>query len=181
MQEIICILDASGSMGYVEMQAIEGFNKFLIDQKAIGEANLTIIWFDDKYEVAYEGLLSEAALLTHWKVQGMTALYDAIGKTFARVKERFTAEKPEKVILVVQTDGQENASMEFSGNDINKLITEHEQKYAWEVIFMGAGLSSINTAKTIGIRSVNAINYEIHDTYDAFSGVYSNTVASYRT
>lgn len=180
MQEIICILDGSGSMGSVAIEAKNGFNKFIEDQKAIGDANITIVWFDDKYSVGYEGKLSEVSPLDEWKIGGMTALYDAVGKTFSHVKDRFSKEKPEKVVLAIQTDGMENASKEFTSEAVKGLISEHESKYGWTVIFMGAGLDAANQAMNIGVRACNTIAYDANQTMDAFDVSYSTAVASAR-
>ena len=106
--EIICVLDKSGSMEMVATDARGGFNQFIKDQQKIGEANLTLIWFDHAFSVGYEGKLSEMKPIDEWPIGGMTALRDAIGFTFAHVKPRFTIESPEKVILAILTDGHEN-------------------------------------------------------------------------
>ena len=180
MQEIICILDGSGSMSTVADEAMNGFNQFLKDQQAIGEANLTLVWFDTGYDVAYEGRLSEAQPLTSWRTGSWTALNDAIGKTFAQVKERFTREKPEKVILAIQTDGMENASKEFTLQMVKNLIQEHENKYGWTVIYLGAGLKSASQAQSLGIGLQNIHVYEPVKTKAAFTNIYSASVTKAR-
>lgn len=180
MQEIICILDGSGSMGSVAGEAINGFNYFIEEQKAIGEANITVVWFDDKFDIAYEGKLSEMNPLNEWQVRGMTALNDAIGKTFAHVKDRFNKEKPEKVVMAIQTDGEENASKEYTVNQVKELIKEHESKYAWNVIFLGAGLDAAKQSIALGINPLRSFCYDVNKTSDAFSTTYSTAVASAR-
>jgi len=181
MQEIICILDGSGSMELVAKEACSGFNEFLKGQKEIGEANLTIAWFNNEYHVDYEGKLNSAPDIRKWRSSGMTGLYDAIGKTFAHVKNRFTKEKPEKVILVIQTDGLENCSKEYSMMAVKRLIEEHESKYGWTVIFLGAGLDAIKQASYIGVQPRNSYAYEAQETRKAFSGACGQSVTSART
>ena len=88
-EEIICVLDASGSMGAVADDAIGGFKDFVKKQKEIGEAKLTVVWFDSEWDLDYEGNLEDYKTPDIWPVRGMTALHDAIGKTFNHVKQRF--------------------------------------------------------------------------------------------
>jgi Mg-chelatase subunit ChlD len=180
MQEIICILDGSGSMAGVANEARNGFNQFLKDQQEIGDANITVIWFDHEWSVEYEGCLKDAKPIGSWKLGGMTALYDAIGKTFNHVKDRFDVEKPEKVIMAIQTDGHENCSKEFTKSIAGDLIKEHEEKYGWEVVFLGAGLSVAEQARDLNIKACNTIVYDSSNTKGGL-GQYSSTVASRRT
>jgi len=180
MQEIICILDKSGSMATCADDAIGGFRKFIEDQKKIGDCNLTVVWFDDTYELAYEGPLSKYEPPPTWPIQGMTALYDAIGKTFNHVNPRFEKEKPEKVIMAILTDGYENASKEFKAETIKDLITHHQNNYGWEVIFLAADQDAWATGQLLGIKMDKAVSYNSNDTRSGFA-MYSNLVAEART
>src|ERR1035437_10775818 len=91
---IICILDRSGSMGSIIGASISGFNEFLGKQKALPDkATITVVLFDDQYEILYDNVdIKNAELLNDeiWKPRGMTALYDAIGKTIKTEKGKFT-------------------------------------------------------------------------------------------
>lgn len=179
MQEIICVLDKSGSMQSVKEEALGGLNKFIKDQQAIGEANITIVWFDNDFEVAYEGKLEDLKPFKEWPWGGMTSLRDAIGKTFYHVKDRFSKEQPEKVIMAILTDGYENTSKEFSQETVAALIEDHQTNYAWDVIFLAADQDAWAAAKKFNILKGNAINYNSQDTISAFD-TYSQTVACAR-
>tara|TARA_Y100000310_G_scaffold325646_1_gene389395 strand:+ start:1532 stop:2077 length:546 start_codon:yes stop_codon:yes gene_type:complete len=179
MQEIICVLDISGSMQVVADDAKGGFNKFLEDQKKVGEANITIVWFDDGFKIKYEGKLSGAKPVDYWPPGGMTALRDAVGKTFNHVKERFTKEEPEKVIMAILTDGHENASKEFTQETVKALVMEHREKYNWDVIFLAADQDAWDTGQHYGIAMKNCINYSSNDTQRGFDS-YSNLISSSR-
>lgn len=168
MLEIICVLDKSGSMQTVKTDAVAGFNQFLVEQQKLGEANLTLVWFDDSYDVSYEGPLSKARPINLWPNGGFTALTDAIGKTFNHVRSRFDKEKPEKVILAILTDGQENASREFSKQHVADLIKEHQDQYNWTVIFLGADQDAWSVAQQYSIRKENAFEYSSADTLRGF-------------
>lgn len=155
--EIAAILDRSGSMEGKEEDVIGGFNQFLADQKQVkGKAKLTTVLFDDKYEFLMEGVdLSDAKDIdsSSYYVRGMTALFDALGKTILSIKGRISAmkeeDRPHKVIVLVITDGMENSSKEFSGSDLKRLKEELD-KEGWEFMFLGAGEEMLASARGIG-------------------------------
>lgn len=177
MQEIICLLDGSGSMCDCTTDSIGSFNTFIKEQKDVGEANLTVIWFDHEFRVAYEGLLSAYPELTTWPCRGSTALYDAVGKTFNHVRERFTKESPEKVILAILTDGEENASKEFSQQKAMQFITEHQDKYGWLVMMLAIDSSAWGMGASLGVKASNVYNVT-KNPEDLLRGYGSVTVAS---
>lgn len=163
---ITVILDRSGSMGPLQQATIAGFNEFLKGQQAApGEAQISLIQFDNAYEVNYLARpIKEAPPLTAetYQPRGSTALYDAIGRTIIQTGATLAglpeASRPSKVIVVIDTDGEENASQEFSGKQINTMIREQTDKYAWEFIFLGANQDAILSASVLGISAQNALN-----------------------
>lgn len=180
MQEIICVLDKSGSMSDVASDAVGGFNKFLEEQKKIGEANITIVFFDNQWELYYAGKLSECKSLDIWPIQGSTALYDAIGKTINHVKERFTIEKPEKVVMAILTDGFENSSRDFSQDSVAALIGEHQDKYGWDVIFLAADQDAWGVARHLNVKQDKAFSFAKGATGQTVSTTYSHAVTKSR-
>lgn len=179
-EEIICVLDASGSMMAVKDDALGGFSEFIKAQKEVGEAMLTVVWFDDGYDLAYEGKLSEYVVPDSWPCGGMTALHDAIGKTFKHVKQRFSDEKPDNVIMAILTDGYENCSHEFTKKTVGDLIQEHENKYGWEVIFLAADQDAVAVGAEMNIKASNSINYDSSDSRSGFSEL-TDSMISYRS
>ncbi|WP_411334350.1 vWA domain-containing protein [Metabacillus indicus] len=167
LTEIVFLLDRNGSMGGLEQDVIGGFNSFVESQcRFEGDTALTAVLFDDEYEVLWKGEDAKSIKLTveEYYVRGMTALLDAIGKTITDVGSRLSKTskelRPGKVIFVITTDGQENASKEFSYNKVNELIKHQQEKYSWEFIFMGANIDVAKEAENIGIRSANAYSFE---------------------
>lgn len=179
MQEIICVLDKSGSMRAVADDAVGGFNAFLETQKKVGPANLTVVWFDEGFMVGYSGPLQECQPLERWPDGGMTALTDAIGKTFNLVRDRFDREKPEKVVMAILTDGQENSSVEFDKEMVASLIVEHETKYNWDVHFLAANQDAWATGQQYGMKQANTVNVSTNDMGQAFDS-YSASVTRSR-
>lgn len=187
--DITIILDRSGSMESVKTDTIGGFNSFLSEQqKVAGEASLSLVQFDDQYEVVYlDKEINAADKLTDatFQPRGMTALYDAIGRTINSVGQRLgdlaENDRPDKIVFVILTDGFENASKEFSAVKINQMISHQKEKYSWEFIFIGANQDAVLSAKAIGISADAALTYAANaeGTQEAFGSVARN-VANYR-
>lgn len=165
--DITIILDRSGSMDAVKSDTIGGFNSFLSDQQKVeGEASLSLVQFDDQYEVVYlDKDINSADRLTDFTFQprGSTALFDAVGRTINAVGQRLAslpeAERPDKVLLVVMTDGFENASREFNAAKISEMINHQRDAYKWEFMFIGANQDAVLSAREIGIPASAALTY----------------------
>ena len=166
LTEIVFILDRSGSMSGLENDTIGGFNGFVKKQAELGQTNLTTVLFDDRYEILHNGIDAKNAVLTGktYFTRGSTALLDAVGKTINDVGMRLSgmpeAERPGNVIFVITTDGQENASSEFSYGEIKRMITHQTEKYGWEFIFMGANIDVAEEGENLGIASDQAFAFE---------------------
>ena len=185
--EIVCIIDRSGSMSVLVNDAIGGFNSFLADQKKQpGEAYLTFIQFDNEYEVVHENKpIKDVPALTAdtYRPRGSTALLDAIGKTIDDVGRRLTNtpddKKPEKVIVVILTDGEENASHIFKRGEIKEKIKHQEEKYSWTFLYLGANQDAFAEASSMGICACNTATYPttskgITDVYGTISCSVTN-------
>jgi hypothetical protein len=161
--EIVVIADRSGSMGSIRNDAIGGFNTFIGEQqKQGGEANLTVALFDDKYEIMQDKIpLGEAVLFDekNFIPRGMTALFDAIGKTLNTLIERREKGEIDGAIVTILTDGAENASREYRVEQIKTLIEKCEKDYGWEFIFLAANQDAFATGSTFGISAGNAYNF----------------------
>lgn len=165
--ELVFIIDRSGSMGGLENDTIGGFNAMLQEQKAVeGDASVTTVLFDDQHELLHDRLDIQAiAPLTRkdYTVRGSTALLDAVGKTIHKIRnvQKSTAEeyRAEKVLFFVITDGEENASREYSTGDIKKTIEHQQSKYGWEFVFIGANMDAVAEAGKLNIPAGRAWNY----------------------
>lgn len=156
--EIIAILDKSGSMAPVANDVIGGWNGFLESQTGqLYESLVTLVLFDHTYELVHNGVaLSDVPPLTAetYRPSGMTALYDAVGRTIADVQARIDKtpedERPERVMLVVYTDGCENTSTDYTRTRIVELVEQQKSKHAWEFVFLGAGIDAMAESHRIG-------------------------------
>lgn len=163
---IICVLDRSGSMSSIISDSIGGFNTFLKKQKELpDDATITVSLFDDHYEKIYENIpIKDAEELTDkvWIPRGMTALYDAIGKSINDAKSSFAKlseeDKPSKVLVCIVTDGLENRSTEYKIDDIKKLIKDCEED-KWNFIYLAANQDAFDVGTSFGVAAGNTFTY----------------------
>lgn len=189
--EIIFIIDKSGSMGHLADDTIGGFNSFIESQKDDTKTTLTTVLFDSSWKVLHDGLdIYEVSPMTNkdYITGGMTAMLDAIGETINRVQERHDdlgVEKPDNVLFVITTDGQENSSRHFNKAQIERMIKHQTKGHGWEFIFLGANMDAVEEAASIGISATNSITYDytsrgVAGTYTAMSCA-ANTIKSSAT
>ena len=181
LTEIIYILDRSGSMSGLEADTIGGFNSMMEKQKKTGEkAIVSTVLFDDECEVIHDRVpIEKIEKMTdeQYFVRGCTALLDAVGGAIHHIKNihKYAREedRPEKTIVVITTDGMENASRKYSREKIARMIKKQQNKYGWEFIFIGANIDAYAEAQKYGIRKDRAVNYVCDGigTASVFAGV----------
>ncbi len=158
--EVVFILDRSGSMAGLESDTIGGFNGMLRKQRELaGKAYLTTVLFDDRYEVLHDRInIRKARELTEkqYYVRGCTALLDAVGRTIQKISHE--KDDDSKVIMIITTDGYENASSEYDYKTLKRLI-EKKKKEGWEFIFLGANIDAARTAGMFGVDANRSANF----------------------
>lgn len=164
LTELVYIIDMSGSMTRLRDDTIGGYNTMLSEQRKLTKdnpnmkANVTTVLFDDRYIVLHDREdLSSVRDITEedYAPLGMTAMLDAIGKTFVSVGQKLAAtpeaERPALVSVTIITDGYENASKEYSWKQIRDMIKEQREKYSWVISFLGANIDVEKTAEDLGL------------------------------
>lgn len=185
LTEIVFILDQSGSMESLRDDTIGGYNSYIEDQKKEeGEAYLTTVLFDHRYELLHDHVnIQNVAPITtkEYRPGGTTALLDAVGRTINSVGQRLAdtpeEERPAHVIFVITTDGYENASQEFTREQVKRMIEHQQDKYSWQFIFIGAGIDAYAEAESIGLGGYHTMSVSKSST-GAQSMFNSVTVAS---
>lgn len=188
---IAIVLDRSGSMDSIRDDVVGGFNAFLASQQAVaGEATLTLVRFDgqDPFEVVFD----HAKLQTirplergDFEPRGATPLLDAVGKTILAtelwVARQSDAERPDSIVVVVITDGQENASSEFQLNRVRNLIKAKEA-LGWQFLFLSADLAAFAEAGDIGFSDSKRVHFskDAQGNREAFART-SQKIADYRS
>ena len=164
--EIIFVIDKSGSMSRLTNDTIEGFNGFVESQKDDTKTTLTTVLFDTSWKILHDGVdVYEVRPMTSndYMAYGGTAMLDAIGDTINRVQDRHDelgADKPEKVLFVITTDGEENASRKFTKAQIEKMIKHQTNGHGWEFMFLGANMDAVKESASIGISYDRSISYD---------------------
>lgn len=164
---IAIILDRSGSMNSIKDDTIGGFNQFIeAQQKEDGKATVTLAQFDTEYELVEDFTdLGEVPLLTEetFVPRSMTALQDALGRTINSVGAQLAAleedERPSKVLICVMTDGMENASREFSPDEVKKMVEHQTEAFKWEFVFIGANQDAVITSGQLGFEAGKTMTY----------------------
>lgn len=164
---ILVVLDRSGSMAPLTHDTVGGFNSFLEHQKAEpGDAVVTLVLFNDRYEAVFNALpIAQVEPLTarSYSPSGGTALLDAVGRGVNDLGRKLAGmaekDRPGKVIVAIMTDGEENASREYTREQVRKMIEEQTSKYNWSFLFLGANIDAFGEAGKIGIGAANAMNF----------------------
>ena len=177
---ITFVLDSSGSMASIRDDTIGGFNTFLTDQRAeAGTATVSLVDFDSTVSVTYRGMAIEGAaeLSTEtYTPSGQTALYDAIVTAIDDTADLLAGvdadDQPETVVLVVLTDGKENAS-ETPQSVVRERVDDRQTEHGWEFLFIGANQDAALTAEGMGIDAKNSL--DMSHSGDGTQAAYEST------
>ena len=158
--DITMILDRSGSMHTKQQMAIETFNNFLkTQQETAGEAVFSLTQFNHRLTQLCQAIPFEQAIRlnrTNYVPGGGTALLDALGQTIIKTKTRIAESGKAQVVIVIITDGMENASRIFTAEMIRELIEECESNFGWRFVFLAAGPDSFRQHRRYGLDSKRA-------------------------
>lgn len=166
---VIFILDRSGSMSGKEADVIGGFNSYVdtLREDPGGQVGVSYLRFDHELELVWSDLpLGEVPRMTPatYSVRGNTALLDAVGMTVSSVRENAM----HSYIVITHTDGEENASREWTADTVKALIEQHEARGNWTFAFFGEGIDAWSQAGRYGYSSGSAVAYSREDLRPAY-------------
>jgi len=166
----LIILDESGSMESIKTTIIQGFNELVQTIQGIEKQ------FPEQQHyisfVSFNGLgqktlhfLDPACKLKQindntYKPEASTPLFDAMGFSINKLKQSLEGQTDYNVLVTILTDGAENASKEFSGNGIKKLVEELQQN-RWTFTYIGADHDVEKIAASLSIN--NTMVFEKND------------------
>ena len=168
-QEVVAVIDRSGSMTGKEDDTIGGINSALQllkkSKESDSEIKISIKLFDHEDLMLLRSVnIDDFKPITRkdYQPRGQTALLDAMGNTLSYFMEKkitdvnaFTS-----CLIYVVTDGLENCSKEFTKDKIKKMIKEAEENYNIKIVYLGANQDAIMEASKFGIGFDSAMNYD---------------------
>jgi hypothetical protein len=197
--DLVVLQDRSGSMGNIRSDVIGGFNTFVHEQrKAPGWCTLTLIQFDhitgmNPLNVVFRNMdVREVPELTEasYEPRGDTPLLYSVGKAIEMKGEQLSMipehDRPGKVIVLIMTDGYENASHmldkegTYSKAKIAEMVKHQEETYKWSFIFIGANIDAFAEAGGINIPRGSTMSTS-YANYAGTVGMASSNIANYRS
>lgn len=188
---VALVLDETGSMAPTVTDTIGAVNDYFETlAKETPEAKVSVMEFSDCFgqEATFRVLASDVSpdavpTLTpeNYRPRGNTPLYDAIGKAITET-EAITADR---YLLVVMTDGHENASREWNLDGIKKLI-EKKQGENWTIVYLGANQDAWAVGAAMGVAPGSTMSYAqtargVHNTTSSLASATSHLYASNAT
>ena len=171
---VTLILDETGSMQDCKGAAIAGFNHYVAAlRREPAETRVTLTLFNSrKTEVRYQAMpvtrVHDLDVETY-RPQDTTPLYDAIGRTLTAARQEVPAGA--RRLCVILTDGEENASKEYSRAQIFDMIKAYENE-GWTFLYLGANHDVWAAGEELGIGGDNLISFcraNINHTFDQLS------------
>ena len=166
----LIILDESGSMDSIKKATISGFNELVQTIKGIEKKFpeqqhfISFITFNglgvnthlDKKAVSILAMIDEKT----YRPDSNTPLYDAIGLSVLKLRVDVAGQENTNVLVTILTDGEENASKEFSGQQVKTIIDEQKAK-GWTFTYIGANHDVEKVASSLSIT--NTMKFEAND------------------
>ena len=181
-QDLIVILDSSGSMSSMGAEPLESLNGFIKEQQSIGgDATFSLWMFDSTVRNIIDDVpLSEVKPITEYKPKNMTALNDAI---CTAIMSKLSRSKNDNVVVLVITDGLENSSSTYTKKAVNDMIETCEKEKNWKFIFMGANQDVFREGAMMGfdMHRCTSYNQQTPGNLRRVSQNVSDSVMQYRS
>ena len=182
------IVDESSSMFPSIGDVKGGFQKIITEQKENKEGTCAISIFRFATNVKPADFImkdiNKVKTELNYNPSGCTAMYDGIGVAIDEIGKVLNNmpenQRPEKNLIVIMTDGEENSSREYQPSKVREMIKHQEDKYNWTFLYIGTDISNTNDADRIGVSYKFAnIRSKLDKAYDTVNTVlhcYRNTI-----
>jgi uncharacterized protein YegL len=186
------VVDQSGSMSGSEGPTIEGFNSQLKTLQELkkehpeNEYIVSVTYFEDEVmDIVKFAPIEEIQYLTRdsYRPGGLTALLDAIGRSIESIRKNYDSEIKEDlatVVMVILTDGGENASKFYTRHLVAETIKELDSTGKWTFSFLGADLDAIKASDNLNIRRENIISFS-KENYSSMMDQMTNSIRNYES
>ena len=186
------VIDESGSMAISQTDVIGGFKTVIDEQKENkeGTCSVSLFKFEDEVTEVYRGKdINDVEYLDKhsYSPGGCTAMNDGIGTAIDRIGKWLDGmkeeDKPEKNLIVIMTDGMENASKEYTGQQVRDMIKHQEEKYNWTFMYLGTDITDAKAAVDLGISNRGYSSRDnlslAYTSINSIVSTYRNTKGSY--
>lgn len=174
------VLDASSSMEGPRDATIQAFNHFIDHQRseqatAKDEVFVTLTVFSDPDRIRTHYVnrpLQEVARLTRqtYMPSGNTALYDGLVRSIVAMEQQVGEQA--RVLTLVITDGEENASREVTDIEtVKQVVQTREARGNWTFVFLSAGQDPYGTGVSMGFQKGNVNSYDTRDVGTALARI----------
>jgi uncharacterized protein YegL len=186
------VVDQSGSMSGSEGPTIEGFNSQLKTLQELkkdhpeNEYIVSVTYFEDEVmDIVKFAPIEEIQFLTResYRPGGLTALLDGIGRSIESIRKNYDSEIKEhqaSVVMVILTDGGENASKFYTRNLVAETIKELDSTGKWTFSFLGADLDAVTASDNLNIRRENIISFS-KENYSSMMDQMSRSIRNYES
>ncbi len=162
---ILCVVDRSGSIQVARNEYEEALQGFLTEQgKQPGLTRVDFATFSTSYTLDYR-MADPHSVKVQIEPRGGTALYDAIGHCingFTSEMEKLPLHaRPAKTVLLVASDGFDNASIQHSVESIRELVQAKQDLEGWDALFMGAEQDAVREGEKLGFKADACITFKL--------------------
>lgn len=160
---VYILLDRTGSMAGIWDEALNSVNAYA-EELAAGDdgavnVHISLAVFDAQSGLQFD-MLRRNVHPADWRPvtsaeaspRGMTPLFDAIGAMLNVID----SDKPKRSVLVVMTDGLENASREMTRETVRARLDKAAKK-GLETVFLGAEFGNFADASAVGVSGAKSM------------------------
>lgn len=190
---VVMVLDETTSMSSIASETVDGVNAFFHALRTNANPNKVMVgcWsFSAHTNEPVMRRVAPISSLLDWKPiersayrpRGFTPLYDAVAHGIGYAEDmaaQTLAIKGEraKVIVVIQTDGDENQSREITLSALQRMISRRKED-GWEFVFLGADLGAARQiSERIGTQMANTMAYDSRMTADLYAVTGANAAS----
>ena len=183
------IIDESGSMRESLSDTDGGVQSIIDEQKnnKNGECSISLYTFNNDVKEVYTFKNVNDVPVYKSVARGVTAMNDGIGTAIDNIGKYLAEmpenERPEQNLIVIITDGYENASEKYTFEQVKNKIKHQEEKYNWKFVYLGVDITSTEQASKLGIGFANTVSRKgYHSTYTYINQTlnsFRNTEGSY--
>lgn len=178
------IVDQSGSMYDSKDDVVGGFKSIIEEQRNVkdGSCSVSLYTFDDSVKEIYVGKDVNDVEDFDYVPRGCTAMNDGIGMAITNIgkwlNDMDEKERPSKNLIVIMTDGMENASKEYTLSQVRDMIKHQTDKYNWTFMYVGADITTSKMADDLGI---SVRSFSSKKNYYKNYGTLNCVTTAYRT